>query len=127
MRGGSPGRLSPAGRKNNNLTALGAAFGRFAGIHTALLSMPVRPLGYRHGPTGRPSGRSSRRASQCSALEQFHFEIALTAAVIVLKADNIVFTQIGTALNLNDLQRLRPGIGQTVPGPDGDVRGLVRM
>ena len=47
--------LSPTG------TALRAAFGRFSGIHAALLSMPVRPLGYRHGPTGRPSGRSSRR------------------------------------------------------------------
>ena len=42
---------------------------RFAGIHAALLSMPVRPLGYRHGPTGRPSGRSSRRALPCAALE----------------------------------------------------------
>ena len=66
--------LSPTG------TALRAAFGRFAGIHAALLSMPVRPLGYRHGPTGRPSGRSSRRTAPCAALEQFHFEIALAAA-----------------------------------------------
>ena len=39
--------LSPTG------TALRAAFGRLAGIHAALLSMPVRPLGCRHGPTGR--------------------------------------------------------------------------
>ena len=67
--------LSPTG------TALRAAFGRFAGIHAALLSMPVRPLGYRHGPTGRPSGRSSRRAAPCAALEQFHFEFALEAVV----------------------------------------------
>ena len=42
-------------------TARRAVFGRFAGIHAALLSMPVRPLDYRHGPTGRLSGRSSRR------------------------------------------------------------------
>ena len=65
--------LSPTG------TALRAAFGRFSGIHAALLSMPVRPLGYRHGPTGRPSGRSSRRAAPCAALEQFQSEIALKA------------------------------------------------
>ena len=64
--------LSPTG------TALRAAFGRFAGIHAALLSMPVRPLGYRHGPTGRPSGRSSRRAAPCAALEQFQSENALS-------------------------------------------------
>ena len=35
---------------------------------TPLLSMPVRSLGYRHGPTGRPSGRSSRRAAPYAAL-----------------------------------------------------------
>ena len=55
-------------------TARRAVFGRFAGIHAALLSMPVRPLDYRHGPTGRPSGRSSRRASPCSALQHFKCE-----------------------------------------------------
>ena len=47
-------RMAPS---SPTMTALGAAFGRFAGIHAALLSMPIRPLGYRHGPLGRPSGR----------------------------------------------------------------------
>ena len=63
--------LSPTG------TALREAFGRFAGIHAASLSMPVCPLGYRPGLTGRPSGRYSRRAAPYAALEQFHIEVAL--------------------------------------------------
>ena len=50
------------------------------------------PLGYRHGPTGRPSGRSSRRASPCSALEQFQSEIALTGALHSLL---VVFGSVG--------------------------------
>ena len=78
--------LSPTG------TAFRAAFGRFAGIHAALLSMPVGPLGYRHGPAGRPAGRSSRRAAPCAALEQFQSEIALTGALHSLL---VVFGSVG--------------------------------
>ena len=42
--------------------------------------------------TGRPSGRSSRRASPCSALEQFQSEIALTGALHSLL---VVFGSVG--------------------------------
>ena len=59
---------------------------------TPRCSRCLRPLGYRHGPTGRPSGRSSRRASPCSALEQFQSEIALTGALHSLL---VVFGSVG--------------------------------
>ena len=36
------------------------------------------PFGLQHGPAGRPSGRSSRRAAPCAALEQFQSENALS-------------------------------------------------
>jgi len=49
----------------------------------------------------------------------------VTAIIVVIKTDDIVFTQILTALNLDDHQRDLARILQTVVLADGDKGGLV--